>query len=111
MGNGSHRRRLAEGTAGGEHGAMSIESVRSELSMAKANGWLTSIHMHDGELIEYAEIIEFLEVDSARPLVRIATYRILSGQRPVPKKKPHDLTMSHISYADLHHDKPVPVAD
>lgn len=107
----SHTRRLAQGRAGGEHGAMSIESVRSELSMAEANGWLTSIHMHDGELIEYAEIIEFLEVDGARPLVRIRTYQILSGPRFVPKKKPHDLTMSHISYADLHHDKPAPVPE
>ncbi len=87
---------------------MSVESVRSELAMAKANGWLTSIHMHNGDLVEYAEIMEFPNSEATPALVRIRTYRILSGHRLMPKKRPHDLTMSHISYADLHQDKPAP---
>ncbi len=76
--------------------------------MAKSNGWLTSIHMHDGRIIEYAEIMEFSDTGDSPASVRIRTYQILSGQRLVPKKKPHDLTTSHISYADLHQDKPAP---
>ncbi len=87
---------------------MSIETVKAELSMAKANGWLTSLHMHDGRLIEYAEIMDLPGDDSAPALVRIQTYRILSGPRFIPMKKPHDVTISHISYADLHQDKPAP---
>jgi hypothetical protein len=87
---------------------MSIETVKAELSMAKANGWLTSLHMHDGRLIEYAEIMDLPDDDSAPALVRIQTYRILSGPRFIPMKKPHDVTISHISYADLHQDKPAP---
>lgn len=86
---------------------MSIESVTSELSMAKENGWLTSIHMHNGKLIEYAEIVDFPTVDGGPALVSIRTYRLLSGRRFVLKRRRHDLTMSHISYADLHQDKPV----
>jgi hypothetical protein len=76
--------------------------------MAKAKGWLTSLHMHNGQLIEYAEILEFPETGEPPALVRIQTYRILSGHRLIPKKKPHTLSMSHISYADLHLDKPAP---
>jgi len=89
---------------------MSIETVRSELSMAMSNGWLTSIHMHDGRLIEFAEIMEFSEAEDSPVSVRIRTYQLLTGQRLVPKRKPHDLTMSHISYADLHQDKPAPAS-
>lgn len=76
--------------------------------MAQANGWLTSIHMHDGRLIEYAEIMEFSDMGESQPTVRIRTYQILSGKRYIPKRKPHDLIMSHISYADLHQDRPAP---
>jgi hypothetical protein len=90
---------------------MSIESVKSELSMARANGWLTSIHMHDGRIIEYAEILEFPDSDDAAAAVRIRTYQVLSGPRIIPKKKPHDLPISHISYADLHQDKPAPISE
>ena len=87
---------------------MSIETVKSELAMAKLNGWLTTIHMHNGQLIEYAEIMEFPDTGDSPASVRIRSYQILSGPRLVPKKKPHDVTMSHISYADLHQDKPAP---
>ena len=87
---------------------MSIESVTSELSMAMENGWFTSIHMHNGNLIEYAEIVGFPDADDGPALVSIRTYRLLSGPRFVLKRKQHDLTMSHISYADLHQDKPAP---
>jgi hypothetical protein len=90
---------------------MSIETVKSELAMAKSNGWLTTIHMHNGQLVEYAEIMEFPNTGQSPALVRIQTYKLLSGQRFVPKKKPHDLTMSHISYADLHQDKPAPQSE
>ena len=87
---------------------MSIESVKSELTMAVSNGWLTTIHMHNGQLIEYAEILEFPDTDGSATLVRIQAYKLLSGQRLIPQKKPYDLVMSHISYADLHQDKPAP---
>jgi hypothetical protein len=90
---------------------MSIETVRSELTMAESNGWLTSIHMHNGQIIEYAEIMEFPETDNPQTLVRIRTYKLLSGPRLIPHKKPHDIIMSHISYADLHQDKPAPGSD
>jgi hypothetical protein len=90
---------------------MSIESVKSELSMAMANGWLTSIHMHDGRIMEYAEILDFPDSDDAPAAVSIRTFQMLSGKRMIPKKKPHDLPISHISYADLHQDKPAPVAE
>ena len=90
---------------------MSIETVKAELSMAMANGWLTSIHMHDGRLVEYAEIVALPEDDNAPAVVQVRTYRLLSGPRFVPMKKPHDLTISHISYADMHQDKPVPTAE
>ena len=87
---------------------MSVETVKAELSMAMANGWLTSIHMHDGRIIEYAEIMELPEADTAPAVVQIRTYKVLSGPRFIPNKRPHDITISHISYADLHQDKPAP---
>jgi hypothetical protein len=90
---------------------MSIENVKAELSMAKANGWLTSIHMHGGQLIEYAEIIEFSDTDQSPATVRIRTYNLLSGLRVIPKRKAYDIAVSHISYADLHQDKPAPIPE
>jgi hypothetical protein len=98
-------------TAVGEYDSMSIETVSAELFTAQENGWLTTIRMHNGEFVEYAEVVEFLDEGDGPTLVRIQRHTLLSGARLVPKAKPQNLTLSHISYATLHPDKVAPKLD
>lgn len=91
-----------------KHGAMSIESVRAELVEALENGWLTTIRMHNGEFVEHAEVVEFLDEGDGPVLVCIQRYTLLSGARLVLKAKPQNLTVSHISYVTIHRDKVAP---
>jgi|GEM_PF-5697260 len=95
----------------GEYVSMSIETVVDELSRAQENGWLTTIRMHNGEFVEHAEVVEILDESDGPTLVRIQKYTLLSGARLVPKAKPQNLTLSHISYATLHPDKVVPTPE
>ena len=90
---------------------MSIETVSAELLRAQENGWLATIRMHNGEFVEYAEVLEFLDEEDGPALVRIQRYTLLSGARLVPKAKPQSVTLSHISYATLHPDKVAPRPD
>jgi hypothetical protein len=90
---------------------MSIESVRAELLEAQENGWLTTIRMHNGDIVDHAEVVEFLDEGDGPTLVRIQRYTLLSGARLVPKAKSQKLTLSHISYAILHPDRTVPKPD
>ena len=87
---------------------MSIESVTAELSKAKDDGHLVSIHMHDGSMTEYAEILDFPK-GNGHARVWVQPYRVLSGARLVTRGRRSQLTINKISYLTIHRDKRVPL--
>ncbi len=87
---------------------MSIAAVISELTEAHNAGSLVSIHMHDGVLIEYAEVVDFPKPGTGPEKVRVQPYRVLSGSRLSKRGTRRHLTINQIAYVTVLEERPVP---
>jgi len=87
---------------------MSIASVLTELTEAHSTGNLVSIHMHDGALIEYAEIVDFPKPGTGPKKVRVQPYRVLSGSRLSKRGTRRNLTINQIAYVTVLRERSAP---
>jgi len=66
-----------------------------------------TLRTHAGEMIEYAEVIDFPTPKSGPATVRIVAYRKLSGARFTPRGRRKTLTLHTIASVEVR-DDPVP---
>lgn len=79
-----------------------------DLVTAMERRWLVTVRMHDGEMIEYAEVVELPERGEGASQVWVRPYRMLSGRRFTPKGNRKKLAIHSIASVTFHQDMPVP---
>ena len=79
-----------------------------DLTTAMERNRLATIRMHDGQLIEYAEVVGFPNAGDGASQVWVRPHRLLSGRRFTPRGNRRKLTIHSIASVDLHEDAPVP---
>ena len=81
-----------------------------DLATAMDSKRLATIRMHDGQLIEYAEIVGFPKAGEGASPVWVRPHPLLSGRRFTPRGNRRKLTIHSIASVELHQDQ-VPTTD
>jgi hypothetical protein len=87
---------------------VTTSSIIDELKHAQQTRQLASIQFHDGEFIEYAEVIDGPTPGAVPAKIRVMPYRRISGDRFSPRGRRRRVTINTIASVTIHRDLPVP---